>query len=189
MPRTRKIDKRKILKAPRKKGLILVYTGPGKGKTTAALGLAFRALGAGMKVLMIQFMKGSWKYGELESAKQFPERFTILQMGEGFTWETKDRSRDVALSEQTWRFSKEAILSGKYDVVILDEINYVLGYGFLKKREVIDFIKQKPAPLHLVLTGRNAPKELVAVADLVTEMKEVKHPFRKGIVAQRGIDF
>ena len=167
----------------------MVHTGEGKGKTTAALGLALRAVGSGMRAIMIQFMKGTWKYGGLEAAKRLAPDFTILQMGEGFTWETKDRKKDVALSKKTWGFCKETIQSKKYDLVILDEINYVLGYGFLDTKEVVDFLKKKPEELHLVLTGRNAPKELIEMADLVTEMKEVKHPFQKGIVAQRGIEF
>ena len=167
----------------------MVHTGDGKGKTTAALGLALRAVGTGMKVVMIQFMKGTWKYGELEAAKRLAPDFTILQMGEGFTWETKDRKMDIALSRKAWSFCKETIQSGKYDLVILDEINYVLGYGFLETQEVIDFLKQKPERLHLLLTGRNAPGELIETADLVTEMKEVKHPFQKGIIAQRGIEY
>ena len=167
----------------------MVHTGDGKGKTTAALGLALRAVGTGLKVIMIQFMKGTWKYGELEAAKRLSPDFTLLQMGEGFTWETKDRKKDIDLSKKTWEFCKETIQSKKYDLVILDEINYVLGYGFLDAKEVIDFLKQKPKELHMVLTGRNAPKELIDVADLVTEMKEIKHPFQKGIIAQRGIEF
>ena len=167
----------------------MVHTGDGKGKTTAALGLALRAVGTGMKVMMIQFMKGTWKYGELEAAKRLAPDFTLLQMGEGFTWETKDRKKDIALSKKAWEFCKETIQSKKYDLVILDEINYVLGYGFLETRDVVDFLKQRPEELHLVLTGRNAPEELIDAADLVTEMKEVKHPFQKGIIAQRGIEF
>lgn len=188
VPRTRKIDKTKIVKGPRK-GLILVHTGEGKGKTTAALGLGLRAVGAGRKVIMIQFMKGTWKYGELEAAKRLAPDFTILQMGEGFTWETKDRARDIATSKKTWDFCKEAIQGKRYDMVILDEINYVLGYGFLDLEEVITTLRKKPDSVHVVLTGRNAPKELIEIADLVTEMKEIKHPFKKGIVAQRGIEF
>ena len=167
----------------------MVHTGDGKGKTTAALGLALRAVGCGMKVLMVQFMKGTWKYGELEAAKRLSPDFTILQMGEGFTWETKERKKDIALSRRAWEFCKETIQSGKYDLVILDEMNYVLGYGFLEVKEVVQCLKEKPEGLHLVLTGRNAPKELMDIADLVTEMKEIKHPFQKGIIAQRGIEF
>lgn len=167
----------------------MVHTGDGKGKTTAALGLALRAVGCGMKVIMIQFMKGTWKYGELSAAKRLSPDFTILQMGEGFTWETKDRQKDIELSRKTWEFCKETLRSKKYDLIILDEINYVLGYGFLEAKEVVRCLKEKPEELHVVLTGRNAPKELVELADLVTEMKEIKHPFQKGIIAQRGIEF
>ena len=167
----------------------MIHTGDGKGKTTAALGLSLRAIGAGMRVIMIQFMKGTWKYGELEAAKRLSPDLTVLPMGEGFTWETKDRAKDIALSKKTWEFCKEIIQNQQYDVVILDEINYVLGYGFLDTGEVVDFLKKKPEELHVVLTGRNAPKELIELADLVTEMKEVKHPFQKGIIAQRGIEY
>lgn len=167
----------------------MVHTGDGKGKTTAALGLALRAVGTGMKAIMIQFMKGTWKYGELEAAKRLAPDFTIVQMGEGFTWETKDRAKDIALSKKTWEFCQETIQSKKYDLVILDEINYVLGYGFLDVKEVTVFLAQKPERTHVLLTGRNAPLELVEIADLVTEMKEIKHPFQKGIVGQRGIEF
>jgi len=167
----------------------MVYTGEGKGKTTAALGLAFRAIGTGMKVVMIQFMKGSWVYGELEAAKRLSPQLTIHPMGEGFTWETKNRKKDITLSQKAWEFSKEAIQSKQYDLVILDEINYVLGYGFLEANAVLDVLKKKPERVHVLLTGRNAPSALVNLADLVTEMKEIKHPFQRGIIAQKGIDF
>ncbi len=167
----------------------MVHTGDGKGKTTAALGLALRAVGVGMKVIMIQFMKGTWKYGELEAARRLAPDLTMLQMGEGFTWETKDRKKDVALSKKAWEFCKETIQNKKYDLVILDEINYVLGYGFLSVGDVVEALRRKPEEVHVVLTGRNAPKELIDLADLVTEMKEIKHPFQKGIIAQRGIEY
>lgn len=166
----------------------MIHTGEGKGKTTAALGLSLRAVGCGMKVIMIQFMKGSWSYGELLSAKRLPG-FSIIQMGKGFTWETKKRSLDIALSKKTWALCKKTIQGKRYDIVILDEINYVLAYGFLKTKDVVSVLKRKPKELHVLLTGRNAPKALIQMADLVTEMKEIKHPFQKGIIGQRGIEF
>ena len=172
-----------------KKGLILVHTGDGKGKTTAALGLAFRALGSGWKVLIIQFIKGSWKYGELVSAKKFEGQLEIHQMGEGFTWEVKSDERQIELARRAWEFGKEAMTSGRYQLIIFDEINCVLDYGFLPLEEVVAVLKQKPESLHVVLTGRNAKEAMIEIADLVTEMRKVKHPFEAGVVAQRGIEF
>ncbi|MFH1858581.1 MAG: cob(I)yrinic acid a,c-diamide adenosyltransferase [Candidatus Omnitrophota bacterium] len=189
VPRSRKINKTKIRKSPRRKGLIIVHTGEGKGKTTAALGLALRAIGSGMSVLVAQFIKGGWNYGELEAAKRLSPELKIIQLGKGCTWETRYRKKDVAISEKAWEFCKKAIRSREYDLVILDEINYVLGYGFLDAEEVVDFLKQRPEEAHVVLTGRHAPKTLIEAADLVTEMKEIKHPFRRGIPGQRGIEY
>ncbi len=174
--------------ARKKKGLIIVHTGNGKGKTTAALGLALRASGCGMKVLMLQFFKGKWKCGELRSAPKL-DNFEICPMGKGFTWESKDVEVDKAMVRNAWRAAQEKILSGNYDVVVLDEINYALGYGFLPLEDVVEFLRKKPAMLHVVLTGRNAKPEIVEIADLVTEMRQVKHPFEQGIGAQRGIEF
>ena len=186
-PQQKPVRDSDILK--RKKGLILVYTGDGKGKTTAALGAAFRALGWNSKVAMIQFIKGNWKYGEMESAKQFSD-FELIQCGEGFTWDTQNRARDIELVEAGWKICEEKILSGKYDLLIFDEINYVIDYDYLKVERVIQALQKKPKNLHIILTGRNAKPELIAASDLVTEMKEVKHPFRdQQIPAQKGIDF
>lgn len=173
----------------KKKGLILVHTGEGKGKTTAALGLAFRAIGCGWKVLIIQFIKGDWKYGELETAKRFGDQLEIHQMGEGFTWVVKSDERQKELARKAWDFGKQAMAEGKYQLVIFDEINYVLDYGFLPLEEVVETLKKKDENLHIVLTGRNAKPEIIEIADLVTEMRKVKHPFDAGIVAQRGIEF
>jgi cob(I)alamin adenosyltransferase len=175
-------------KAHKKKGLIIVNTGNGKGKTTAALGVALRACGYGMKVTMLQFFKGKWKYGELRSAPKL-ETFEIIPMGQGFTWESKDIEVDKAMVRQAWQAGKQKILSGNYDLVILDEINYALHYGFLPVEDVVEFLKNKPPMLHVILTGRNAKPEIVEVADLVTEMREVKHPFKEGISAQKGVEF
>lgn len=172
----------------KKKGLIIVNTGNGKGKTTAALGVALRACGYGMKVMMIQFFKGKWKYGELRSAPKLGT-FDIQPMGHGFTWESKDIEIDKRMIREAWKATQEKILSGKYEIVILDEINYAMGYGFLPVEEIVEFLKSKPAMLHVILTGRNAKPEVVEIADLVTEMKEVKHPFQQGICAQKGIEF
>lgn len=171
-----------------KKGLVLVFTGDGKGKTTAALGMGLRAWGQGMKVLVLQFIKGGWKYGELNAAQKLAPGFEIRQLGEGFTWvgeeETHREAARLALAEASKEMSQ-----GKYDLIVLDEILYALKFGLITLEEVLALIDQKPPQLHLVLTGRDAPPEIVERADLVTEMKEVKHHFRKGIKAQRGIEF
>ena len=179
-----------ISKFKKEKGLVIVYTGEGKGKTTAALGLALRAVGCKKKAFMVQFMKGTWKYGELEAAQRLKPYFEMKALGTGFTWDTQNRAQDIESCRKTWEFAKQAIQSNQYDIVILDEINYVLDYKFLSAKDVVSFLKKKPAKLHVVLTGRNAPKSLIQIADLVTEMKEVKHPFKdQHILAQRGIDF
>ena len=174
--------------AKKKKGLIIVNTGNGKGKTTAALGVALRACGYGMKVLMLQFFKGNWKYGELRSAPKLGT-FEIRPMGHGFTWESKDIEVDKRMVREAWKAASAEILSGKYDLVILDEINYALSYGFIPVEDVVDFLKKKPEMLHVILTGRNAKPEVIEIADMVTEMNEIKHPFNEGIVAQKGIEF
>ena len=175
-----------------KKGLIIINTGNGKGKTTAALGVAFRALGHGFQVCMVQFIKGSWKYGELESAKKF-DNFTLLPMGKGFVnlGGKEPDPKDIELAEATLKRGKEAIFSDKYKLVILDEINYALTYNLIKIEDVLEILRNKPENVHVILTGRNADKfpELIEIADLVTEMKEIKHPYQQGITAQRGIEF
>jgi cob(I)alamin adenosyltransferase len=175
-----------------KKGLIIINTGNGKGKTTAALGVAFRALGHNFKVCMVQFIKGSWKYGELEAAKKF-DNFTLIPMGKGFVnlGDKKPDPEDIKLAEKTLKKGKESILSGEYRLVILDEVNYAVSYNLIKIEDVIDILKNKPDNVHVILTGRNAETfpELIEIADLVTEMREVKHPYQKGINAQRGIEF
>jgi cob(I)alamin adenosyltransferase len=171
------------------KGLIMVHTGTGKGKTTAALGTAFRALGYGWKILMIQFIKGNWHYGELDAAKKFGDQLQILPMGEGFTWDTKNPERDRQKAHEAWEFGVKEALSGKYRMVIFDEINYVIHYQYLEVEKVVDFLKAKPPTLHVFLTGRDADEKIIEIADLVTEMREIKHPFKKGIKAQKGIEF
>lgn len=168
-------------------GLVIVNTGNGKGKSTAALGLAMRALGNGMKVVMVQFIKGAWKVGEYESARKLG--FEIRPMGEGFTWVTKDRERDMKVAREAWDFAKERILAGADDMVILDEINYAIDYGYVNLSEVLEALETRPKEVHVVLTGRKAKPELIERADLATEMVELKHPYKKGIKAQRGIEF
>ena len=176
--------------AETKKGLIIVHTGPGKGKTTAALGLGFRAVGSGLKVLMVQFIKGSWHYGELDAAKAFGDKFVLRPMGRGFVKLGGEIDpEDKRAADEAWAFAREKIFSGEYDMIILDEINYAISYGLLAVGPVLDTLKRKPEMVHVVLTGRNAPADLIALADLVTEMREVKHPYQKGIEAQRGIEY
>ncbi len=175
-----------------RKGLIIVHTGPGKGKTTAALGTAFRAVGQGLRVLMVQFIKGSWHYGELQSAKLLgDDRLTILPMGRGFVkvGAEKPDAEDIRLVEEAWQFAAGRIQSGEYDLIILDEINYAISYKMLDPEPVVRALQSKPEMLHVILTGRNAHPSLVELADLVTEMREVKHPYQKGIQAQRGIEY
>ena len=174
-----------------RRGLIIVYTGDGKGKTTAALGLAVRAAGYRLRTLMLQFIKGEWKPGELRGAERLAPEFELRQMGIGFvTYKPKrpfEEHKEAA--EAAWEKSKAEILSDQYDIVILDEINNALHFGLLPVQEVVAFLKEKPQRLHLVLTGRGAPPELIEAADLVTEMRMVKHPYDKGVPAQKGVDF
>jgi cob(I)alamin adenosyltransferase len=174
------------------KGLLIVYTGPGKGKTTCALGTAFRAVGQGLRVLMVQFIKGSWHYGELDAAKMLgDDKFEIRPMGRGFVkvGGAETDPEDIRLAEVCWEAGRAAIYSGTYDLVILDEINYTISYKMLDAEKVAEALKGRPAQVHVICTGRNAHPLLVEQADLVTEMKEVKHPYTKGILAQRGIDY
>ena len=177
---------------PEGKGLLIVYTGPGKGKTTCALGTAFRAVGQGLRVLMVQFIKGSWHYGELDAAKLLgDDKFEIRPMGRGFVkvGGAETDAEDVRLCEQAWHFGLEQISSGRYDLVILDEINYVISYGMLDPEKVAAALSARPEHVHVICTGRNAHAKLVELADLVTEMRDVKHPYTKGVLAQRGIDY
>lgn len=176
------------------KGLLIVHTGKGKGKSTAAFGLAARAIGNDMKVGVVQYVKGKWETGERKVLEAFPDLIEIHAMGEGFTWETQDRERDIRAAEKAWEKSKEMIEASRgenpaYDMVILDELNIVLRYDSLPLADIIDFLKNKPENLHVVVTGRNAKEELIDIADLVTEMTQIKHPFRSGVKAQVGIEF
>ena len=174
-----------------RRGLILINTGPGKGKTTAAMGTALRAVGNGMKVLMLQFIKGSWHYGELDAAKAFGPNFILKQMGRGFVkvGGAETDPEDIRLVEAAWAEARQAIYSGEWDMVILDEINYAIGYGMLDPAMVAEALRGRPEMVHIVLTGRNAHPLLVELADTVTEMREVKHAYEKGILAQRGIEY
>ena len=174
-----------------KSGLIIVFTGKGKGKTTAAIGQALRATGQGLKVLMLQFIKGTWDYGELESIKRLDPDFNIKPLGKGFIRSKSKLNDNEALEnvKQSWEQAKNEIFSDKYDMVILDEINYVVDFGLLPVDEVLSLLEKKPKRLHIILTGRNARKEVIERADLVTEMMEIKHHYSKGIKAQKGIEF
>jgi cob(I)alamin adenosyltransferase len=178
-----------------RRGLILIHTGAGKGKTTAALGTAFRAAGNGMRVLVLQFLKGSWHYGELESAEALNglDGFTYVlrKLGRGFVkvGGAEADPEDLRMVEAAWEESAAAILSGDWDLIVLDEINYAIGYKMLDPERVADVLRRKPEMLHVILTGRNAHPLLVELADTVTEMHEVKHAYQKGILAQRGIEF
>ena len=174
-----------------RRGLILINTGPGKGKTTAALGTALRAVGCGMKVLMLQFIKGSWHYGELDAAEAFGENFVLKQMGRGFVkiGGAEADPEDVRLIQEAWAEARAAIDSGEWDLVILDEINYAISYKMLDPKLVAEALRNKPEMVHVILTGRNAHPLLVELADTVTEMREVKHAYQKGILAQRGIEY
>ena len=177
---------------PEGKGLLIVYTGPGKGKTTCALGTAFRAVGQGLRVLMVQFIKGSWHYGELDAAKMLGDgKFEIRPMGRGFVkiGDAETDPEDIRMAEECWESGRAAIYSGTYDLVVLDEINYTISYKMLDAEKVVAALTGRPEQVHVICTGRNAHPKLVEAADLVTEMKEVKHPYTKGILAQRGIDY
>ena len=171
------------------KGLLIVHTGKGKGKSTAAMGLAVRAIGNGMKVGIVQFVKGVWATGERDVLDRFPELCTIKAMGEGFTWDTQDRQRDIAAARAAWEYAKQLMADPSYRMVILDELNIVLRYDYIPLDDVLEALRNKPDDLHVVVTGRNAKEPLIEMADLVTEMTQVKHPFRSGVKAQIGIEF
>jgi len=171
------------------KGLLIIHTGKGKGKSTAAMGLAVRAIGNGMKVGIVQFVKGVWETGERVVLDKFPDLCVIKAMGEGFSWETQDRERDIAAARHAWEMAKEMINDPSYNMVILDELNIVLRYENLPLDEVVEVLQNKPEMLHVAVTGRNAKDELIEIADLVTEMTQIKHPFRSGVKAQVGIEF
>ena len=188
--RRHKEAKDKILaKKVRTGGLLIVHTGKGKGKTTAAMGMIMRCIGHGMKVGIVQFVKGKWETGERVVLEKFADQLDIAVMGEGFTWETQDRARDIEAANAAWARAKEMIEDPELALVLLDEINIVLRNDYIDINEVADYLKNKPAEKHVICTGRNAKPELIEVADLVTEMTEIKHHFRDGYKAQAGIEF
>jgi cob(I)alamin adenosyltransferase len=190
MRKKKEVRDRMVAEKTIEKGLLIVHTGKGKGKSTAAFGMVFRALGHGMKVGIVQFVKGRWQTGERVALERFGDLVDINTMGEGFTWETQDRQRDLAAARAAWERAKDLIRAGEHRIVLLDELNIVLRYDYLPVEEVVAFLRdEKPAHVHVIVTGRNAKDELIEIADLVTEMTMVKHPFRSGVKAQQGVEF
>ena len=171
------------------RGLLIVHTGNGKGKSSSAFGMAIRSLGWGMKVGIVQYVKGSWETGEKTFFQANPDLLTFEVMGEGFTWDTQDRARDIAAARAAWERSKALILDPDYDFVILDELNIVLRMDTLPIAEIVEFLEERPLTEHICITGRSAKPELLEIADLVTEFQEVKHPFKAGFKAQKGVEY
>ena len=171
------------------RGILLVNTGKGKGKSSSAFGMVMRCLGHGMKVGIVQFIKGAWETGEAKLLARFPDLVTIKTLGEGFTWETQDRTRDLAAAARAWEAARAMLAEPGYRMVVLDEINVALRYELVDLAAVLEALAARPQHQHAVLTGRNAPEALIEAADLVTEMTLVKHPFRAGIKAQAGVEF
>jgi len=189
MQRRQAARKKVLATKTEERGLLIVHTGAGKGKSTAAFGMVLRCLGHGMRVGVVQFVKGAWGTGERTVLARFSDLVTCRAMGEGFTWDTQDRARDIAAARAAWEVAMQMIADPSYRLVLLDELNIVLRYGYLSIEEAVAALKAKPRDLHIVVTGRNAPAELIEAADLVTEMTLVKHPFRAGVKAQAGIEF
>ena len=190
MQRRKEVQEKRLAEAAKEKGLIVVNTGNGKGKTTAALGMVMRSLGHGYKVAIIQFIKGAWEPAEKAVLSKWENQLEFLAMGEGFTWDTQDRERDILKAQQAWEKAVSFINNLDYQLVLLDEVNIALKLGYLEVETVVEALKQKPEQTHVILTGRGAQTELIEVADLVTEMKLIKHPFKEqGIKAQPGIEF
>jgi cob(I)alamin adenosyltransferase len=173
----------------KRKGLIIVFTGEGKGKTTAALGTSLRACGHGMKVLIVQFIKASKDVGEVKVSNRLGPNYKIVPMGHGFIWNKENENKHKKKALEAWEFVKRKINSREYDVIVLDEFTHVLNLEFVSLQEALEILINKPKELHIIITGRKAPKKLIDIADLVTEMKSVKHPYDKGIKAQKGIEF
>ena len=171
------------------RGLVIVHTGKGKGKSTAAFGMVCRAIGHGFKTSIVQFIKGAMTTGEQVVFDAFPDVVEMRPMGEGFTWDTQDRARDIAKAREAWEAAKARIMDPEWKMVVCDELNIVLRYDYLPVDEVLETLRNKPADTHVIITGRNAPEALIAMADLVTEMEQVKHPFKSGVKAQAGIEF
>ena len=190
MQRRKEIQEQRLAESSQEKGLIIVHTGNGKGKTTAALGMVIRSLGHGYRVGIVQFIKGAWEPAEKAVLSRWEDLLDFYAMGEGFTWETQDRDRDIEKARQAWKKSLELIRDRDYKLVLLDEINVALKLGYLKIEDVLAGLEQKPEDSHVILTGRGAPPELIDKADLVTEMTLIKHPFKEqGVKAQPGIEF
>ncbi|WDP90356.1 MAG: cob(I)yrinic acid a,c-diamide adenosyltransferase [Desulfobacter sp.] len=173
-----------------KKGLLMVYTGNGKGKTTSALGMAMRSAGHGLKVCIVQFIKAEGRYGELEACKRFADEIDLHVMGRGFTFKSDDLEKDRAKAREAWEYAQGAMAGGDYHLVILDEFTYLLNYGMIDMDNVLSVFSHKPDDLHVAITGRDAPRPIIDAADLVTEMREVKHPYKDaGVMGQKGIEF
>ena len=190
MQRRKEVQEKRIAEKIEKKGLIIINTGNGKGKTTAALGMVMRSLGHGYKVAIVQFIKGAWEPAEKAVLGKWSGQLEFQAMGEGFTWDTQDRERDIEMATAAWETSLEYILNPEYRTILLDEINIALKLGYLDVDTVIEGLSRKPEDSHVILTGRGAPDKLIAIADLVTEMSLIKHPFREqGVKAQAGIEF
>jgi len=189
MARRKAARERMLATKTEERGLLIVHTGKGKGKSTAAFGLVLRCLGHGLRVGIVQFVKGVWTTGERIALERFGELVTCRAMGEGFTWDTQDRARDIAAARKAWEAAKAMIADPSYRLVLLDELNIVLRYDYLPLDDVVTALKAKRGDLHVVVTGRNARPELIEAADLVTEMTLVKHPFRSGVKAQIGVEF
>ncbi|MEW6545001.1 MAG: cob(I)yrinic acid a,c-diamide adenosyltransferase [Nitrospirota bacterium] len=180
---------RRIAAAQEEKGLLIVYTGAGKGKTTAALGMVLRCLGHGMKVAIVQFIKGAIDTAEARALTRFGDQVLFLRMGEGYTWETQDRERDTEFAQKAWAAAAGFLRDPAYAMVVLDEFNIALHHGYVQLADVLPVLRARPPMQHVVITGRSAKQELIEEADLVTEMGQVKHPFRKGVKAQKGVEF
>ncbi|KJH71898.1 cob(I)yrinic acid a,c-diamide adenosyltransferase [Aliterella atlantica] len=190
MQRRKEVQQERVAKASLEKGLIIVNTGNGKGKTTAALGMVLRSLGHGYKVAIVQFIKGAWEPAEKAVFSLWQDQLVFYAMGEGFTWETQDRERDIEKAQAAWQTALTFIANPDYKLVLLDEVNVALKLGYLQVNDILAGLEQKPADTHVILTGRGAPAELIEQADLVTEMTLIKHPFREqGVKAQPGIEF
>jgi len=174
---------------PAQRGLLIVYTGEGKGKTTAAFGAVLRSLGRGYRVAIVQFIKGKWVSGEIKALEKFSSQVAYASVGEGFTWETKSLKKDKAIARKGWRISRSLLRHKKYHLYLFDEILYVLKYRLLPIQEVVKALQRRDPKAHVILTGRDAPPSIIRLADLVTEMREVKHPFRRGFLAQPGLDY
>lgn len=189
MQRVKASVDRRIKAAKEERGILIVYTGAGKGKTTAALGMVMRCLGHGMKVAVVQFIKGAIDTAEQRALRDFEDLVTFLRLGEGYTWETQDRDRDTTVARKAWGKAVECLQNPEYAMVVLDELNIAVQHDYIDVVDVLEAVRNRPVMQHVVITGRGAKPELLEAADLVSEMKMVKHPFRKGIKAQKGVEF